>query len=115
MISTYEQMLYAHEQPRVGEVAAAFVHDPDLTSYWCIWALRAALVGQEHKAAGDDLARACAADAFDVEAAQRALIVSGLARWDALMDEYIDTSRVLYPGALSEIAEVLIRRTGFPW
>ncbi len=107
-LARYEYLLHAHEHPRIGEVAAAFLCDPDLTSYWCVWALRAALIGHEHTTMHDDLARACAADVLDVATAQRALLVSGLAHWDALMDEHIDAS-ILHPGALSEIAEALAK------
>lgn len=107
-LARYEQLLHAHELPRIGEVATAFLRDPDVTSYWCVWTLRAALIGHEHTTMHDDLARACAADVLDVATAQRALLVSGLAHWDALMDAHIDTS-VLYLGALSEIAEALAR------
>lgn len=108
-LARYEQLLHAHQQPRIDEVAVAFLRDPDVTSCWCVWTLRAALIGQEHDGLmHDDLVRACAADSFDVAAAQCALVLSGLAHWDALMDEYIDAS-ILHLGALSEIAEALAR------
>lgn len=108
-LARYEQKLHAHEHPRIEEVATAYVCDPELTSYWCVWALRAALIGQEHDGLmHDDLTRTCAAESFDAVTAQRALLVSGLAHWDALMDAHIDTS-VLHLGALSEIAEALAR------